>query len=240
MMMRGGLLLACLLAAAQASAGGGVILRNDTCIITIGFYEAHFTAYQPDTRGDEEFCEDLPDAARSQFVLDYLHPSMKEVPVDFRIITNATGKGEFARPSDVDALGDLESHTVFYQPPLVRSNGTFVVEHAFAGDGEYIGIVTAGHPSNDNIYVSVFPFAVGQSGLPWGWLGFGVALLLTAALLVSVKGIGGSGGNANAGGSGNSGAEAGSGSSGKPGETSLSDTSRVLNRTGLPAGEAVS
>ena len=181
-----------LAAAPRAHAGGGVILRNDTCIITIGFYEAHFTAYQPDTRGDEEFCEDLPDAARATFVLDYLHPSLKEVPVDFRIIRNATGKGEFARPSDVEALGELASHTVFYQPPVVRENGTFLVEHPFDSDGEYIGIVTAGHPSNDNVYVSVFPFAVGQSGLPWGWIAFGLVLLLAALLLASVKRIGGS------------------------------------------------
>lgn len=193
--MRGGLLLACLCFAHVAVAGGGVILRNDTCIIAIGFYEAHFTAYQPDTRGDREFCEDLPDAARTTFVLDYLHPSMKEVPVDFRIIRNATGKGEFARPSDVDALGELSPHTVFYQPPVVRANGTFLVEHAFEVDGEYIGIVTAGHPSNDNVYVSVFPFAVGQSGLPWGWMAFGIVLLLAGLLLVSVKRIGGSGDN---------------------------------------------
>ncbi len=75
-----------LLVPTQTWAGGGVILRDDVCIITIGFYEAHFTAYQPQTRGNEEFCEDLPDLGETLFVLDYLHTSMKEVPIDFRII----------------------------------------------------------------------------------------------------------------------------------------------------------
>lgn len=174
-----------------ARAGGGVVLSNDTCIITIGFYEAHFTAYQPDSRGDTEFCEDLPDAATSIFVLDYLHSSLNEVPVDFRIIRNATGKREFARQGDVQALGELEPHTVFYQPPVVRANGTYQVELSFAEAGDYIGIVTAGHPTTDKIYTSVFPFAVGASSFPWGWLAFAVVLLLAILFLLNVKRIGG-------------------------------------------------
>jgi hypothetical protein len=182
-----------LLQCGLAWAGGGVVLSNDTCIIRIGFYEAHFTAYQPDARGDREFCEDLPDAGKTVFVLDYLHSSLKEVPVDFRIIRNVTGKGEFAREPDVIALPDLDAATVFYQSPLIKSNGTFLVEYRFESDGEYIGIVTAGHPSNANIYTSVFPFEVGASRVPWGWMGLGVALLLAAFLLVSMKRIGRSG-----------------------------------------------
>lgn len=183
--------LALLVLCVVARAGGGVVLSNDTCIITIGFYEAHFTAYQPDTRGDKEFCEDLPDAAASIFVLDYLHSSLREVPVDFRIIRNVTGKREFARLPDVQALGALEPHTVFYQPQTVRENGTFQVELDFAEEGDYIGIVTAGHPTTDKIYTSVFPFAVGASSFPWGWLGFGVVLLLAVLFLLNVKRIGG-------------------------------------------------
>ena len=55
----------------NAFGGGGVVLSKDTCIITIGFYDAHFTAYQPETSGNEEFCEDLPDDGQTIFVLDY-------------------------------------------------------------------------------------------------------------------------------------------------------------------------
>lgn len=187
---RNALAAAALLCATLAQAGGGVVLKDDTCIITIGFYEAHFTAYQPATRGDTEFCEDLPDAADAVFVLDYLHRNLSDVPVDFRIIRNVTGKGEFAREPDVVALGDLDPYTVFYQPPVVRGNGTFLVEHAFAEAGEYIGIVTAGHPTSDKIYTSVFPFAVGATRLPWGWLAFAVALLAAGAWLTRMRGVG--------------------------------------------------
>ncbi|MEX0708671.1 MAG: hypothetical protein WD078_11960, partial [Woeseia sp.] len=73
-----------LLQSVPVMAAGGLVLRNDVCVLTIGFYDAHFTAYQPDARGNEEFCEHLPGAGKTIFVIDYLHRSLKEVPVDFR------------------------------------------------------------------------------------------------------------------------------------------------------------
>lgn len=171
-----------LLAAGPAVAGGGVMLKNDTCIITIGFYEAHFTAYQPQTRGDREFCEDLPDTGEVVFVLDYLHDSLKEVPVDFRIIENATGLGAFAGPEDVRALGDLEPHTVFYRPPSVEADASYQVSHVFEHSGDYVGIVSAGHPSNDKIFTAVFPFGVGVGGFPWTGVVIGLAVVLGGVL----------------------------------------------------------
>ena len=136
-------LLTGLLLPGSALAGGGVMLENDTCIITVGFYRAHFTAYQPQTRGDEEFCEDLPDVGEAVFVLDYLHDSMKQVPVDFRIIRDATGLGNFTRLEDVRALGDLAPLTVFYRPPSVEPDASYRVRHEFAAPGHFVGIVTA-------------------------------------------------------------------------------------------------
>jgi hypothetical protein len=180
-----------LAAATSAAAGGGVVLSNDTCIINIGFYDAHFTAYQPNASGDTEFCEDLPGTGKTVFVLDYLHRSLKDVPVDFRIIRNVTGKGEFARESDINAIADLDAATVFYASPAVKSNGTLLVEHPFAERGEYVGIVTAGHPSNANTYTAVFPFRVGARPVPWGWLGLVVALSLAGGFLYRMKNIGG-------------------------------------------------
>lgn len=151
----------------SAGAGGGLILRDDVCIITIGFYEAHFTAYQPQSRGNEEFCEGLPDTGETIFVLDYLHDSLKEVPVDFRIINDVTGLGQFVRPEDIDAIEDLDRHTVFYQTPTVRVDASLTVEHVFEAEGDYVGIVTAGHPSKDTIYRAVFPFTVGATGVAY-------------------------------------------------------------------------
>jgi hypothetical protein len=148
-------------------AGGGVILQDDVCKIKIGFYEAHFTAFQPETSGNKQFCEDLPDVGPTIFVLDYLHDSMKEVPIDFRIIRDATELGRFVRPEDLEALGYLEKHTIFYQSPIIEIDASLSVESFLPDKGNYIGIVTAGHPTNDNIYVAVFPFEVGAINISY-------------------------------------------------------------------------
>lgn len=142
-------------------AGGGMVLEDDVCIIRIDFYSAHFTAYQLDTSGNEQFCQNLPNVGKTIFVLDYLHPSLKLVPVDFRIIRNVTGQGRYVKLKHVEQLKDLEQLTVFYQPPVVRENASLKIEYEFKEEGAYVGIVSAGHPSNDTIYTAVFPFEVG-------------------------------------------------------------------------------
>ena len=158
--------------ASNCLAGGGVLLSDDSCIMTIGFYEAHFTAYQPDSSGDKQFCEDLEEMGNTIFVLDYLHKSLSEVPVDFRIIKNVTNKGEFVQMGDIMEIQDLDRFTVFYQEPIIKTNASYTVSHDFTEKGEYVGIVTAGHPTNNNIYSSVFPFRVGASDLSWSIIVF--------------------------------------------------------------------
>lgn len=165
--------------AAPALAGGGLILRDDVCIITIGFYDAHFTAYQPDTRGSEEFCRDFPDTGESIFVLDYLHSGLKLVPVDFRIIKDIEGLGQFVRWENVENIADLEEVTVFYRPPSIEPEGSYRVNYNFSEAGDYIGIVTAGHPTNDKIFNSVFAFSVDKPAYPI-WLLY----MLAAGLFV--------------------------------------------------------
>jgi hypothetical protein len=145
-------------------AGGGLVLEGDVCIIKIDFYSAHFTAYQPNTSANTQFCRNLPDAGETIFVLDYLHQSLKEVPVSFRIIRDVTGLGRFVKLKHVEAIDDIEQHTVFYQPPVVRTDASFKIEYDFIEEGAYIGVVSAGHPTNDTIYTAVFPFEVGGSG----------------------------------------------------------------------------
>ncbi len=157
------------LSAAPAIAGGGVVLEDDVCKIKIGFYEAHFTAFQPETSGNRQFCEDLPDVGPTIFVLDYLHDSMKEVPIDFRIIRDVTGLGRFVRLEDVQAIADIDAQTVYYYPPTIETDASLAVESTLTDEGAYIGIVTAGHPTNDEIYSAVFPFEVGRSNLDFIW-----------------------------------------------------------------------
>jgi hypothetical protein len=90
-----------LLLSSRVFAAGGVVGEPGSCVIEIGLYTAHFTVYQPQDSGEEEFCEDLPAIGDTVFVLDYLHGSLKEVPVDLRIIRDEEELGIFARWDDL-------------------------------------------------------------------------------------------------------------------------------------------
>ncbi len=156
-----------LLLAGRSFAAGAVIGEPGSCMIEIGIYTAHFTIYQSDSRGNEEFCEDLPDTGNTLFVLDYLHGSMKEVPVEFRIIRDLDELGIFARWENVKAIEDIDARTVFYQPPTVEADNQLTVD-TLLEPGRYIGIVSAPHPTKDLHYHAVFPFQVGRIiWLPW-------------------------------------------------------------------------
>ena len=168
-----------------AVAGGGMVLEGDVCIIRIDFYSAHFTAYQPDSSGNTQFCQDLPDTGTTIFVLDYLHQSLKEVPVGFRIIRDVTGQGQYVKLKHVEAIGDIEQHTVFYQPGVIQADASLKIEYDFKQKGNYIGIVSAGHPSNNNIYTAVFPFEVGRSR--WPYWPFVVVLLAVPGFVIKRK-----------------------------------------------------
>jgi hypothetical protein len=166
--------------AMQVSAHGGVVFEDDICIIEIGFLTAHFTIYQPETSASQEFCEDVPDVTDTIFVLDYLHDSMKEMPVDFRIIRDVEGLGLFAQLADVEQMDDIDSHTVLYRQPTIESDSVLTVDHAFNQAGAYIGVVTAHHPTLDKTYSAVFPFRVG--GAEYGYLPLFLALGALAQL----------------------------------------------------------
>jgi hypothetical protein len=170
------LVLICLVLLAQnAQAHGGVMEEEDLCVIKINYLSAHFKIYQPQIDGHTEYCEDLPNATETVFVMEFLHDAMREVAIDFRIIRDVTGKGRFARWEDVAEIDDIDSVTVFYQQPTVEPD-VFTVIHSFDAEGDYIGIVTAAVDDTDRIYTAVFPFEVGFTGL--GYWPFIIALLL--------------------------------------------------------------
>jgi hypothetical protein len=158
-------------------AHGGVVEEADVCVIKISYLKAHFKIYQPLTNGHKEFCEDLPDATESIFVMEYLHDELRRVPVDFRIIHNVTGKGRFARWEDVAAIDDLESVTVMYQPPAIEPD-VFMASYDFTGEGDYIGVVTATPDTGERLHIAVFPFEVGYTGFGFWPLVIGLLLLV--------------------------------------------------------------
>lgn len=178
-------LLGCAGWALEVGAHGNVVAEEDACVLKIGFYTAHFAAFQPRTRQHFEFCEDLPDVTETVFVLDYMHDSMRTVPVDFRIVRDSSNLGRFARSEDVMRL-DLERDTVFYQPPIKQIDAVFTVLHSFAEPGDYIGVVTAKNPAQNDIFTAVFPFSVGT--LPWTTYALGaLVVVLTLTFVVWLR-----------------------------------------------------
>ena len=162
-----------------AQAHGGVsLLEDETCVINIGFLTAHFTVFQPRTSGTKEFCEDLPKATETIFVLDYLHEYLKQMRVEFRIIKDVNNYGVFATWDDVQKMGDLSDETVFLQEPTVNKQGIYTVNHTFVEPGMYIGIITAYRNDVDLQYRTVFPFKVGSTN--WGLIPLFVVLIVAA------------------------------------------------------------
>lgn len=158
-------LLASMLSSQYASAHGGVAFENDLCVINIDFLQAHFTVFQPETRESDEFCEDIPDVARSVFVMEYLHSLLPEMYIDFRIIRDVNEVGRYATLDDVLAIEDLEAATVYYEPPRIEPGGFYTASYEFDEKGTYIGVVTADHPTEDRYYTAVFYFQVGGPDL---------------------------------------------------------------------------
>ena len=173
------LLLLATQAPQYAQAHGGVVEEEDLCVIKVNYLRGHFKIYQPLIDGHNEYCEDLPNATETVFVMEYLHDSLGEAAVDFRIIRDVTGKGRFARWEDVAEIDDLEAVTVLYREPTVDPDVLTVI-HDFKEEGNFIGIVTANVDGDHKIYRAVFPFEVGYTGL--GYWPFFIVLLLAIQL----------------------------------------------------------
>lgn len=181
-----GFLLICALAVClpeHTLAHGGVVLEGDQCVIKVSYLSAHFKIYQPQVSGHEEFCEDLPDATESVFVMEYLHDAMAGMPIDFRIIRDVTGMGRFARMEDVEKIDDLDSVTVFYQEAIIEPD-VFTVIHDFEEKGNFIGIVTISQAEPRKEHVAVFPFEVGFTGIGYWPIFAGILILIQIQYLV--------------------------------------------------------
>jgi len=123
----------------------------------------------PQETGHRDYCEDIPVRGESVFVMEYQHEGLNDAEIDFRIIHNVTGKGNFARLGDVEAIEDLDAVTIRHAAATVVPD-VFTMLQPFDADGDYIGIVSASVPETGAVYTAVFPFEVGYTGLGyWPW-----------------------------------------------------------------------
>jgi len=149
-----------------AQAHGSVTPEEDICIIRIGYYKAHFKIYVPQTDGHDEYCEDIPGIGETVFIMEYEHSGLGDVPVDFRVIRNITGKGVFTSLQDVESIGDLEPVTVVHHAAAIQPD-VFTIMYDFKEEGEFVGIVTVQNQETGKVYTAVFPFEVGFAGFGW-------------------------------------------------------------------------
>jgi hypothetical protein len=156
------LIQALLLSPAYLYSHGGVVLEDDICLIKMGFLTAHFTIYQPETRNNEEFCEAIPDAAASIFILDYTHNALSSMPIEFRIIRDQNNLGAFTKMEDVEAIDNIDAATVFYRNSKATNASNLIINHSFDEKGWYVGIVKVLNPETGKIYATIFPFEVGK------------------------------------------------------------------------------
>lgn len=138
---------------APAAAHGGLSMDEDACRLKIGMYFMHFTGYQPELTGAQEFCEDIPKTGRIVVTMDMIDDALRAMPVSVRIIRDTGDESQ------------LDPLTVMYVAPRLYPNGSVSFEHMFGEPGKFIGLVTAGENAE---HTSRFPFSVGSSPLPYG------------------------------------------------------------------------
>lgn len=176
--LAGAFCVATILFIAQAHAHGGVSVENNKCVMRIGPYFLSFTGYQPQNT-NTQFCDDIPERGRTVIVLDAEQSSagtgvvgaansndLRDMLIDFRVLKNV---GQ-ARDED-----NMEQNTEVYLKPKKYPSGTLTFQHDFQ-QGNFIGLVTA-TDDHGRVFVSRFPFAVGETGakLIWAWVIGGVA-----------------------------------------------------------------
>lgn len=152
-----------LAAADRAVAHGGVSVKDDTCVMKIADFRAHFTGYQPEKRATQEFCEDIPEIGRAVIVLDFVSNALRGFEVEFRVLKDMKGLKSKGRYEDLGTLAEIDAATLVRLPPRLYPRGTLTFEHTFDAPGWYIGMLTARDPASGKEVHSVFPFMVGMN-----------------------------------------------------------------------------
>lgn len=148
--------------------------------MSLGNLSAHFAIYQPKTRQSREFCEDIPDAAESLFVIDFIHDVLGSMDVEFRIIRDVANTRLSTTWEDILAIDDMESATLFYSEPQRYASGSMKLRYHFEDKGYYVGIINATNSAGKE-FRAVFPFRVGGETF-WTYFPFFVGLLLLLEL----------------------------------------------------------
>jgi hypothetical protein len=138
---------------AQAQAHGGVSLDQGQCIMKLGPDTMSFTGYQPQ-KSREQFCDDIPDVGPTIIVLDAQQDELRDMAIEMRILRDVGQK---------DDNENVEQNTETFVPARKYKTGTLNFEHTFPNKGKFIGLVRAVSDDGQKVYVSRFPFSVGET-----------------------------------------------------------------------------
>jgi len=170
----------------MACAHGGVSLEDDLCVLSLGNYKMHFTGYQPEQSGAEEFCEDIPGIGTAVIVLDAIDEALRGIPLEVRILRDERDLGNDARLEELGGAEAIAAATVAHLPSAVHPTGSSTLKYRFEAPGRFIGYIRA-EPTVGGPIETVFPFAVGSGGGRGIWryvLAIVVAAVLAAGLFM--------------------------------------------------------
>jgi len=169
-----------------------VVANQEKCVAGLGSSFVQFSVYQardPAAR----YCTEIPDVGAATIVIDQADAELRKMTTDVRIIKDVGGDagvdGANGLTSDaVVAPALLDPFTEKHLLPQLYPTGIIEFEHRFTSPGQYHATVTV---KNDHgqVYVSDFPFQVGQAGhgrlLLWG--GLVAATFIATTLLLAWK-----------------------------------------------------
>jgi hypothetical protein len=153
----------------MAHGGGGI--EVDTCVINIGNYRMHFTAYQPETLGGEELCWDIPVAGHAILVFDLIERVLRDRPVEVRIVEEQPG-----------AAGPAQYKTVAEKPAQLYPRGTIELETHFSSPGKYMAVVTVGGDQQPLVFKTPMRVAMSSGSKYVQWIA-AIALIVGAVAL---------------------------------------------------------
>lgn len=176
------ILFSTLLMTTKASAHGGVSIEADKCVLTIGQYLMHFTGYQPESSGGEEFCEDIPNTGHAIIVMDFVGAQLRKLDTTFRIVQTDTWN-----EAQAYKLGD-EAKEIVHMPAKKYPGGSITFDYNFPEAGYFVGIVTT---DGGRKLESLFPFSVGYGIGTFSGAGGGRnQLILVLGIVLLAGGVG--------------------------------------------------
>nr|6CPD_A Chain A, PmoD [Methylocystis sp. ATCC 49242]6CPD_B Chain B, PmoD [Methylocystis sp. ATCC 49242] len=126
---------------------------GNMCMVMFGYDMIHITVFQPD-KSRSEYCDEIPATGRTIMAFDIENPAFRDLPLELRIIRDPLTPVLPTGEKELDALTEL------HLPAKKYSKGTFSVEHNFANNGHYIGLVTLTRESGQQ-ETAQFKFMVG-------------------------------------------------------------------------------